>query len=118
MAVKIADLDMPVVRNHYMLRYHAHKKLRKHFEASDIHAFAQLALGISDPVGNYSAAEHRMGPIILATASEQDIFDLAMAIEACPKTTHLPDLIYSQGIKNLKISIGSEIAMMMKPTVH
>jgi len=34
------------------------------------------------------------------------------------KNNRLPTIIYEKGIANLKISVGSEIAMMLKPNVH
>lgn len=115
MAIRISDLDLSVVRKHYLTRRRAHKRLRRHFENGRVHQFAQLALGISDSAGNYSAAEHRMGPVILASATEQEIFDLAVAIDNCPSVNHLPKVIYDRDIRGLKISIGSEIAMMLRP---
>jgi hypothetical protein len=115
MAANISDLDLEAVREHYLTRRRAHERLRDLFDAGEVHAYAHLALGISDPAGNYSAAEHGMGPVILAKASEQDIFDLATAIEACPNVNHLPRVIYDRAIHGIKISIGSEIAMMLQP---
>ena len=114
----IAQLDMQEVREHYLERERTHTTLRQLFAAGAVHDFVQLALGIANPAGNYSAAEHRLGPKILSESSETDVFDLAAAIDACPNTNHLPDLIYRHSLAYLKISIGSEIAMMLKPNSH
>jgi hypothetical protein len=115
-AVDICKLDMGSVWELYHQRENAHKRLRQLFEAGEVHDFVQLALGISDRAGNYSAAEDRMGPKILAAATERAVFNLAQAIERCPTVNDLPGVIYAAEIDTLKISIGSEIAMMLKPS--
>lgn len=114
----IAELDMNRVREHYLARERASAKLNQLFAAGDVENYVNLALGITDPVGNYSAAEHGLGPRILDESSRQDVFNLATGIEACPNPHHLPDLIYRHGLAYLKISVGSEMAMMLKPSVH
>jgi hypothetical protein len=86
--------------------------------AGQVEEYVNLALGITNPAGNYSAAEHGLGPRILDENTHQDVFNLATEIEACPNTHHLPDLIYRHRLPYLKISVGSEIAMMLKPNVH
>jgi hypothetical protein len=120
MAVNLAELDMAAVHEHYLLRERTHHRLRQFYDAGDMGDFVRLALGITDPAGNYSAAEHVIGPKILAgsTFAERDVFDLATAIENCPNTNRLPTVIYEATIANLKISVGSEIAMMLKPDCH
>jgi hypothetical protein len=109
---------MQAIRKHYEHRERVHRQLRAHFDAEQVVDFARLALGISDSAGNYSAAEHGLGPLILSRSSERDIYDLAVAIENCLNTNHLPTIIYSQSIYALKISIGSEMAMMLKPETY
>jgi len=117
-ASTIRQLDMHEVRQHYLVRENTHVQLRRLFDAHNVHEFAQLALGISDPAGNYSSAEHVLGPRILSESSDADVFDLARAIEVCPSSHHLPDLVYRHSLPYLKISVGSEIAMMLKPSSH
>jgi hypothetical protein len=47
---------------------------------------------MADPAGHYSAAEHKIGKIPASgTSAEQDVFDLANAIEDCPTTSRLGD---------------------------
>src|SRR4051812_19931941 len=120
MAVTLSDLDMGAVRNHYLLRERTHHRLRRLYDAENVREFVRLALGMTEPAGNYSAAEHVIGPKILAASacSEQAVFDLATAIENCPTVNHLPSVIYERSITHLKISVGSEIAMMLKPDIH
>ncbi len=109
------DLDMHAVREHYLHRERVHLELRRLFDNGAILDYIQLALGISDAAGNYSAAEHGLGPRILAESTEEAVFDLAVKIEQCPNAHHLPKLIYDDSINYLKIGVGSEIAMMLKP---
>ena len=114
----LAQIDFLEARDLYHRRELAHHDLRQLFAAEDFDGFAHLALGISNVAGNYSAAEHRLGPRILHEATAADVFDLATAIEECRDTHHLPKLIYDHDVPYLKISVGSEIAMMLKPEVH
>ena len=118
MAVNLCSLDMRAVRRHYLARKRVRRQLRHFFDAGNVHDFVQLAFGISNRAGNYSASEHGMGAVILSEASEQAIYDLATAISACPNVNHLPRVIYDRAIRGLKISIGSEIAMMLRPKKH
>lgn len=118
MSALIAQLDIHEVRDHYLVRERTHTQICKLFGSGAVHDFVQLALGISDPAGNYSAAEHLLGPRILSESSEADVFQLATEIAACPNPHHLPDLIYRHSLPYLKVSVGSEIAMMLKPNVH
>jgi len=117
-ATIIAELDMADVREHYLLREGTHNTLRQLFDAGRVDEYVNLALGITNPAGNFSAAEHGLGPRILDENSHQDVFALATEIELCPNTHHLPDLIYRHRLPFLKISVGSEIAMMLKPNVN
>jgi hypothetical protein len=114
----IAQLDMQAVREHYDNRERTHTRLRQLLDGEQVHDFVQLALGIVDPAGNYSAAEHGLGPLILHQSSDAAVFALARDIETCPTPHHLPTVIYRHGIRNLKISVGTEIAMMLRPNVH
>lgn len=113
------DMDMGEIRDHYLMRERIHRRLRQLFEVGSVREFVRLALGMTDRAGNYSASEHGMGPRILAaTGAEQDVFDLATAIEDNQVVNRLPTIIYERAIVNLKISVGSEIAMMLRPDTH
>lgn len=115
MTATVAKLDMHAVREQYLHRERVHSDLRRFLDSGAVHDFVQLALGISDDAGNYSAAEHGLGPRILADCTENDVFDLATEIDDCPSPHHLPKLIYRQNLPYLKISVGTEIAMMLNP---
>ena len=108
-------IDMRAVRKHYLSRERVHLELRRLFSEGAVHDYVQLALGISDDAGNYSSAEHGLGPRILAESTEETVFNLATEIEQCPNAHHLPELIYRYSLPYLKISVGSEIAMMLNP---
>lgn len=115
----LSDLSMAEVHEHYALRERVHRQLRELFEAGNVIEFVRLALGIDNRAGNYSASEHLMGPRILAAGgAEREVFELATQIEDNQIVNRLPMIIYERSIANLKISIGSEIAMMMKPDRH
>ncbi len=117
--VDMNDIDMREVRDHYLMREQIHCRLRGLFEAEDEHEFVRLALGMTDGAGNYSASEHRLGPKILsAKGAERDVFGLADDIENNSVVNRLPGIIEERAISNLKISVGSEIAMMLKPDTH
>jgi hypothetical protein len=118
MTATVSDLDMHRVREHYLHRERVHESLRRFFDAGNVNDFVNIALGVSDPGGNYSAAEHGLGPRILRGSTEHAVFILATEIDACPNTHHLPELIYRQSLPYLKISVGTEIAMMLKPNEH
>lgn len=114
----VSQLNMQTVCDHYIERSQTHRELRQHFEDGSVEEYVNLALGISNPAGNYSASEHRHGGRILHSNNSEDVFDLATEIVGCPSPSHLPKLIYNQGLSYLKISIGTEMAMMLKPETH
>src|SRR2546426_5783977 len=81
--------------------------------------FARLVLGVSDPAGNYSAAEHGIGPRVLGgnRNAEQRVFDLADKFIGLSKAREVPVLIRQAGLKYLGISVGSEASCMLNPRV-
>lgn len=111
----LTKLNMADVCQHYTIRSAVHTKIRSLFESGEIDDFAQLALGIADAAGNYSAAEHRRGPRILSENGADDVFDLARAIDSCRSPHYVPETIYKHDLSCLKIGVGSEIAMMLRP---
>lgn len=114
--IDMSHLDMPDVRQHYLNRRSTHRLLLKHLKDGDKNAYVMLALGITDPSGNYSAAERGLGYLILKPRGGEDrVFDLAQKIMACPGPRQLPPLIQRADIPYLKISVGSEMAAMLRP---
>ncbi len=109
------QLDFEEIRVLYDIRAQKHTELRKFFDKKDIENYVSNALGISDENGNYSASEHDLGPKILEHYSKNGVYKLAEKLDACQKETHIPDTIYNAKILYLKISVGSEMAMMLRP---
>jgi len=81
--------------------------------------FAGLALGIGDPDGNYSAAEHGLGPKVLVSNAnaEQRLLVLATEFIGLPDAHVVPELIRRAQLKYLQIGVGSEISCMVNPQV-
>ncbi len=118
----VLDLvDWQAVRQHYDDRVSVSRTLIQLYEQKSIEKFANLALGVSDADGNYSAAEHGLGPRILYPAynknAEQRIFDLAGEFIALTDARRVPELIALAGLAYLKIGVGSEISCMVNPEV-
>ena len=110
------DIDMHDVKKHYVHRKNVSQKLRRLLKNRKKKKYAELAVGITDPLGNYSAHEHQLGPSILANSSISSVFALAtrMASEEL-KVTHLPKIVYGANLPYLKISVGSEMASLLQP---
>lgn len=89
--------------------------MTKAFDGRDTAAYVPLALGITNNAGNYSAAEHGLGKRIIASNTPTAVFGLAEALFRCSSSRKIPKLIYDQNLKYLKISVGSEMSMMLKP---
>lgn len=111
----LSKLNMEEVRQHYLERQNIHTALKKAFDARNASAYVPLALGITNSAGNYSAAEHGLGKKIMASNTQPAIFGLAEALSRCSTPRKIPKLIYDQNLKYLKISVGSEISMMLRP---
>ena len=55
-------LDWGEVRKHYKQRVEIHRQLLSLYHSNKVTPFVRLLLGVSDPAGNYSADEHKLGP--------------------------------------------------------
>lgn len=113
----LSELDWEAVRDHYNLRFETHEDLRLRHKRSQFDDFARLALGIEDAAGNYSAAEHGLGPKILAENddAEEAVHRLASALLDAPRATAVPGAIKAARIRYLSIGVGSELSCMMAP---
>jgi hypothetical protein len=107
------------VRQHYDVRVQVHKNLLKFQQQKTIEKFTNLALGISDNDGNYSSAEHGLGPKVLAfnAHAEQRVFDLAGEFVSLADAHRVPELIKGARLKCVQIGVGSEISCMVNPSV-
>lgn len=111
----LSAVPMQKVYDHYAERELIHQRLLNLLEQQKDEDFAQLAVGVSDPRANYSASEYGGGVLILQRSSARAIFDLAKELYDCTHPKHIPDIIYNHAIGYLKISVGSEISMMLRP---
>jgi hypothetical protein len=109
------SIDYSVAKALYESRYKIYQTLLKAFQGNDTHGYVELALGIKNRGGNYSAAEYGLGPKILNQSSPQRVFQMAEKLYACNDPKQILDIIYKESIPNLKVSVGSEMAALLKP---
>ena len=111
----LSNIDMDEAYTHYLQRVAAHNELEQFFQSQNVKRYAELALGITRPEGNYSAAEHQLGPMVLGNNSTQSVFNLATQLFSLSDAHHVPLTIYQANMPYLRISLGSEMAMMLNP---
>lgn len=111
------SLDWAEVRSLYDERVTAHKTALKLHTKGRVADFCSLILGISDPTGNYSAAEHGLGPKILAMNlnAEHRVFQLAEQFIPLTHARSVPAIIRQANLQYLRIGVGSEISCLMNP---
>jgi len=112
---QIEHISIEGVRNHYDDRVVIHKRLVKLLKGGNVKEYVNLALGIKDRRGNYSAAHYQLGPCILSENSPSSVFQLAEKLYSCNSVTHIPKIIYESNLPYLRISVGSEMATMLRP---
>lgn len=107
------------VRSHYDERVQIHGELLGLRGAGKTRQFASLLLGVSNSAGNYSAAEHGLGPKILADNinAEQRVAALGEKFIALRTAREVPRLIRGAQIRYLQIGVGSEASCMLNPEV-
>lgn len=95
------------------------RELLRRYNDNKVRDFAELAVGMEDDTGNYSAAEHRLGPRIAAANQnwQKQVFDLAGQFKELKDASVIPDLIVRANLRYLQISVGSEISCMVNPDV-
>lgn len=113
----LQKIDWASVRTQYKARRSIHKKLLRLLEKNEATPFVRLGLGISDPIGNYSAEEHQLGPKILASNlnAERSVVKLAKNFLTLEDGQEAPDIIKAANIKYLQIGVGSELSALMNP---
>ncbi|MCS3804695.1 hypothetical protein HNO92_001405 [Chromobacterium alkanivorans] len=114
----IRDLNFETVCDHYNRRVETSSKLRSLLAANMVENYVGLALGIDDLYGNYSAWDHKLGPRILEARSDVAVFKLAVKLSKIQSEKEMLDCIYAENIPYLKVSVGSEIATLLQPSVH
>jgi hypothetical protein len=115
----LTNLDWNHVRDHYDNRVEIHRQLLQFYREGELNPFVDLLLGISDPTGNYSADEHRLGPQIIASNrnARDQVVVLARRFIDLTTATSVPELIRNASIRYLKIGVGPEASCMVNPDV-
>lgn len=109
-------LDGSHIATHYDNRCRVSYELRELLRSGRRRDYLELALGVSDIAGNYSASDHHLGEPILAYNSEEALFRLAQSLADESLTTQqMLRLIYEANLSHLKIGVGSEMACMLQP---
>ncbi len=113
----LISLDWPSVRQHYDERVRVHREALSLHGKRRVPAFCDLILGISDPHGNYSAAEHHLGPKVLATNdnAEDRVYRMAEEFARLSSAHEVPAVIRRVNLKYLRIGVGSEISCLVNP---
>jgi hypothetical protein len=112
----LSEVDMQVVRQLYLNREKIHEAMLKALKEENVDNYLQMALGLTKGgTGNFSADEHQLGWRILEENPHNSIFALAKELYACTSPRKIPGIIYSHKLRYLKISVGSEMAMMLRP---
>jgi hypothetical protein len=118
MLEEIKHILMADVYQHYIERREVHKRLINLLDNEQFEDYVELALGITDAAGNYSAAEHQLGPQILYNNSISSVYNLAQELRSCLSVSRIPRIIYESNLPYLKIGVGSEMAMMLNPNEY
>ena len=115
----LEELDWAGIKAHYRNRVKEAKNLRDLFQAKNVSGFADLALGMTTPTGNYSASEHGLGPKVLGSNpnAKVRIYSLAGKFIQLKDASTVPKLIREENLKYLRIGVGSELSCMMNPAV-
>lgn len=110
------DIDLDEVKQHYQERKSFSKQLRTLLRQQSKKEYCELAVGVSNIHGNYSAYEHQLGSRILESNSYDSIFNLATLLSAKYINSRLvAQHIYESNLLYLKIGVGSEMACMLQP---
>ena len=113
----LESIDWNEARNAYDGRKQIHKDLLNLHSQGKIDRFAELALGVSDNDGNYSAAQHGLGPKVLGLNlnAAKRVFALADQFIPLKDAHQVPKLIKNAGLSYLSIGVGSEVSCMVNP---
>ena len=111
------QLDWTRVREHYDERVDVHRHLLRLHGDGKMQALAELLLGVTNGVANYSAAEHALGPRILSENADavRRIYELADRFQQLTAARTVPKLVRDAQLSYLGIGVGSEASCMMNP---
>lgn len=117
----LETMDWDEVVAHHHERVALSGRLHKLFSSEDVRRFSRLAVAASDDdyMANYSAYEHGLGSRILNASNDAHnrVFALAKRFMGTSDGLDIPAIIYQARIKYLAISVGSELSMMLKPSL-
>src|SRR5580704_4928272 len=101
----LAKLQWGGVLKQYNNRLTIHHQLMSFHRNKQYASFVELLLGISDPGGNYSAAEHKLGPRILSGNVDalSRIVTLAEEFMKIKIVKTVPKLISEANLSYLKV---------------
>src|ERR1017187_8099187 len=97
------ELTWRDVREQYDVRLQVHLRITRLFDAAEPNAFFELAMGISDAAGNYSASEHGLGPQVRAENlnAERGVYALAGRFRQLDNAGEVPGLIRAAQLRKL-----------------
>jgi hypothetical protein len=109
-------VDHNKIRNYYYTKCKVSELLIDLLKKEKKEDFVNLALGISNPIGNIRANEHNLGPSILKLNPIENIYDLALQVFTKKLSPNaLMKVIYQTNLSYFKVSIGSEMSSMLCP---
>ena len=114
----VTELDFHRVVDQYNVRVEVSEQLRLLLNRNNEEGYVRLALGMNDVHGNYSARDHDLGPRILNNRQPSVVFRLAKQMQTVEDSCELQRVIYEANIPYLKISVGTEMALLLQPSVH
>ena len=101
------------------MRAQVSAKMSDLLKRNQMRDFAELAIGLSEAAGNYSAAEHPKIQVSIPTNLNWygRVVNLAKQFVPLRDAEQVPALIERARLDYLKISVGSEISCMVNPQV-
>lgn len=112
-------MDWGKVEAHFRHRVKVSSELLRLLDDRKVTAFAELAIGIADSAGNYSAAEHPSLKLHIAEnyGWQRKVYDLANKLRPLTSADNVPTIISDAKINYLQIGVGSELSCMVNPEV-
>ena len=107
-------LNMSNIYDLFETRLDVATRLHYLLDHKNIKEYETLAVGD----GNCSASDHDLGPRILGNSSPQSVFNLGWRLRTINSAQDMLSAVYRANIPYLKVSVGSEMAMMLRPKLH
>jgi hypothetical protein len=113
----LTSLDWRMVRDQYDIRERTHHEMLRLHRSGNVSSFIDLLLGISDPSGNYSAAEHGIGPKVLDEniRVEGRLLEVVTQFLSLTNAHEVPPIIRGARLRYFQIGVGSEALCMVNP---